>query len=73
MAPAGGPEEEVDESTVRDRYLVGLLAPRRQLITPGEFDDLAVGGDESSEEGTTDVGAPQTTMSPSSFGMTFSV
>ncbi|MGH7331552.1 MAG: DISARM system helicase DrmA, partial [Candidatus Rokuibacteriota bacterium] len=64
----------MDENTVRDRYLVGQLAPRRQLITPGEFDELAVGGDASSEEGTTDVGAPQTTtMFPSSFGMTFSV
>lgn len=74
LGPAGGPEEEVDENRVIDRYLVGLLAPRRQLIAAQEFDDLAVAGDESPEDGTADLGAPQaTTMSPSSFGMTFSV
>src|SRR5262245_41132912 len=74
LGPAGGPEEEVDENRIIDRYLVGLLAPKRQVVSIGEFDELAVGGDESSEDGTTDVGAPQaTTMFPSSFGLTFSV
>ena len=29
LGPASGPEEEVDETNVRDRYLVGTLAPRR--------------------------------------------
>ena len=42
LGPAGGPEEEVDENSVRDRYLVGMLAPRRQVMAPEEFDDLAV-------------------------------
>ncbi len=32
LGPAGGPDEELDERTVRDRYLVGVLAPRRQVI-----------------------------------------
>ena len=27
LGPAGGPEEELDEGSVRDRYLVGMLAP----------------------------------------------
>src|SRR6516162_6247491 len=30
LGPAGGESEEIDERTVRDRYLVGVLAPRRQ-------------------------------------------
>jgi hypothetical protein len=37
LGPAGGESEEIDERTVRDRYLVGVLAPRRQedLFTQG--------------------------------------
>lgn len=38
--PVGGPEEEVDERSVRERYLVGMLAPRRQELSPEEFDEL---------------------------------
>ena len=30
LGPVGGPEEEIDEPSVRDRYLVGMLAPKRQ-------------------------------------------
>jgi hypothetical protein len=72
--PVNGPEEEIDEASVRDRYLVGMLAPRRQVLTPEEFDELAVGGEGPPEEGTVDVNAPQaTTMFPSSFGLTFCV
>jgi hypothetical protein len=43
LGPAGGPEEEVDENRIIDRDLVGLLAPKRQPISAGEFDELAVG------------------------------
>jgi hypothetical protein len=28
LSPAGGPTEELGERSVRDRYLVGMLAPR---------------------------------------------
>jgi hypothetical protein len=74
LGPAGGAEEEIDEPSVCDRYLVGVLAPRRQAIVPEEFDDLAVAGEGTPEEGSTDIGSPQApTMFPSSFGMTFSV
>ncbi|MFQ5419352.1 MAG: hypothetical protein ACE5EY_03205 [Anaerolineae bacterium] len=44
LGPAGGPEEVIDERNVRDRYIVGRLAPRGQSILPDEQDDLAVGG-----------------------------
>src|SRR5919206_462404 len=74
LGPAGGPHEELDERNVRDRYLVGMLAPKRQELSPEEFDELAQGGVGSTEEGSTDFTAPPAkTMFPSSFGMTFSV
>lgn len=74
LGPAGGPEEELDERNVRDRYLVGMLAPKRQELSPEEFDELAQGGVGSGEDGATDFTAPPAkTMFPSSFGMTFCV
>ena len=42
LGPAGGPEEEVEEGSVRDRYLVGALAPSEQQTTPEEMDELAI-------------------------------
>jgi len=72
--PAGGPDEEVTEPSVRDRYLVGMLAPRRQRVEPQEQDGLAVAGTDSAEEGTAEPDAPSIrTMFPSSFGFTFTV
>src|SRR5260221_4529630 len=38
LGPAGGPGEELDETSVRDRYLVGTLAPRDQQIIPEELE-----------------------------------
>ncbi len=75
LGPAGGPEEEVAERRVSERYATGMLAPRRQrLLPPEEFDELAVGGVGTSEDGTSDVSAPQNSSAfPSSLGMTFSV
>src|SRR5438445_8455679 len=74
LGPVGGPEEEIDEQSVRDRYLVGMLAPKRQELSPEEFDELSEGGSGTVEEGSTDYSAPTTkTMFPSSFGMTFCV
>jgi hypothetical protein len=74
LGPAGGPDEELDERNVRDRYLVGMLAPKRQELSPEEFDELAQGGVGSGEDGPTDFTAPPAkTMFPSSFGLTFCV
>src|SRR5271167_1440471 len=74
LGPVGGPEEEIDEQSVRDRYLVGMLAPKRQELSPEEFDELPQGGSGSAEDGSTEVTAPSAkTMFPSSFGMTFCV
>ena len=72
--PAGGPEEEVNEPSVSARYLVGMLAPRRRPVGAELFDELAVGGKGTEEEGKVDITAPQAeTLIPSSFGMTFAV
>jgi hypothetical protein len=99
LGPVNGAEEEVDEDSVSDRYLVGLLAPqkRRQMAEISEksiaieeleaaafrevdcqqtefFDELAVVGKGTAEEGTTEVSIPPAeSMFPSSFGMTFCV
>jgi hypothetical protein len=74
LGPAAGPDEELDERNVRDRYLVGMLAPKRQELSPEEFDELAQGGVGSAEDGSTDFTAPPAkTMFPSSFGLTFCV
>lgn len=75
LGPAGGPEEEVAERRVSERYVTGMVAPRRQrLHPPEEFDELAVGGVGTAEDGATDASAPQnSTAFPSSFGMTLSV
>src|SRR5205807_3138890 len=61
LGPVGGPEEEIDEPSVRDRYLVGMLAPKRQELSPEEFDELPQGGSgpvERSEEHTSELQSP---------------
>jgi hypothetical protein len=40
LGPVAGPDEEIYEPSVRDRYLVGMLAPRSQELAPEEFDEL---------------------------------
>ncbi|NWJ98470.1 MAG: helicase [Chloroflexi bacterium] len=73
LGPAGGAEEELDEPSVRDRYLVGMLAPRQQQVEPEEQDDLALPGS-GGEDGIPDKAATQNpTLFPSSLGLSFSV
>lgn len=73
LGPAGGPGEIVPERNVRDRYLVGLLAPRGQSTHPEEMDEEVTAGPDE-EDGATDSPPPQTaTMFPSSIGLTFAV
>ncbi len=70
LGPAAGETEEVTERSVRDRYLVGILAPSRsggpsaqpeskaeedeEEDEPVAPDELSEGGKDTSEEGTTD-------------------
>jgi ribosomal protein L24E len=87
LGPAGGPEEELTERNVRDRYLVGVLAPRSQPQpvpakveeeddeeTPLLPDELSEGGADTLDDGTTDKDVPLVQAHlPSSFGLTFCV
>jgi hypothetical protein len=74
LGPAGGPEEEVDETNVRERYLVGLLAPQQQQVSLEDSDELSEGGPDSPDEGPAESSVvPARTLYPSSFGMSFCV
>lgn len=74
LGPVGGPNEEIVDRTVRDRYLVGMLAPRRIRIQAEEDDRLELERTGGSEDGATDstvvAGA---TMFPSAIGLSFCV
>lgn len=73
LGPAGGEQEEVHEVSVRDRYLVGMLAPRKQQIIPELHDDFERSA-LTSDEPPLDVGTTQApSMFPSSMGLTCSV
>ncbi len=74
LGPAGGPEEEVGEPNVRDRYIVGMLAPKKALLIPEEFEETGVESGTDSEDGTPEQQMPIVpNMFPSSMGLTFSV
>lgn len=74
LGPAGGPAEELDEDSVRSRYIVGLLAPRGQTAIPDEEDEqLAVGGTDTQDGKPASTPAPIPAMLPSSIGLTCTV
>jgi len=74
LGPAGGAEEEVDESRVSDRYLIGMLAPQRTIPNQAEEDDYVPAGDDSTEEGLVDPGVNSPRwMFPSSFGFSCTI
>lgn len=74
LGPAGGPNEIIDEGSVRGRYILGLLAPKGQSALPDEQDALALDGAGTDQDGKPASPAPPvTSMLPSSFGLTCSV
>jgi hypothetical protein len=74
LGPAGGEEEEVDEARVRDRYLIGMLAPNKTQTIPEELEDLAVAEEEGPEEDSRDTDISQkASFSPASMGLSFCV
>jgi hypothetical protein len=88
LGPAGGESEELTERTVRDRYLVGVLAPSRSAGAASKTavdeeeedeipvipDELSEGGSDTADDGKADVDTPVTiAYLPSSLGMTFCV
>ncbi len=54
LGPAGGPDEEINEASVQDRYLVGMLAPCQKQRAREELDELAVVDENGNEDGTSD-------------------
>src|SRR5271157_4081457 len=76
LGPAGGSEEELSqhEDRVRERYLVGMLAPKSTRIAAEEVDDLGTSEIDDPEVGPTDIATPPTdTFFPNSMGMSFVV
>jgi hypothetical protein len=70
--PANGVEEIITEQTVRDRYILGLLAPKGQTPLPLEEDeDIAFDGTDGEDGKSEPVNVQGRTMLPSSLGMTF--
>ena len=75
LGPAGGPDEEIDEASVRGRYLVGKLAPSNQTVEPDVNDEPALSEeDQGLEDGKADtVTVSPDSMFPSSIGLSFTV
>jgi hypothetical protein len=74
LGPAGGPDEIIDERTVRGRYILGMLAPRGQSASLDDQDSLALDGETDDQDGKPAASIPQaTSMLPSSIGITFSL
>jgi hypothetical protein len=74
LGPAGGEREELAKEPPTERYLVGMLAPRRTPAPPDEQDALALGGDAPGDDGRPEPEAPPvTTLFASSMGLTCAV
>ena len=75
LGPAGGPDEELpfSEDRVRERYLVGLLAPRGQHTNPSTQDSSAVAGKDSEDGQADDRQSAVESMLPNSIGLSFAV
>jgi len=73
LGPAGGEDEVLPQSeSPRDRYLVGLIAPRGRVVEP-ETDEPLGAADESGEDGLPEDEPAQESLFPSSVGMSFRV
>lgn len=75
LGPAGGPDEELPfiEDRVRERYLLGLLAPRGQVTDPSTQDSNAVAGRDSEDGQADDRQSAAESMLPNSIGLSFAV
>lgn len=71
--PAGGEQEIVTEQSVRNRYLLGMLAPLKLIEADEEpFEELADGSEDNAEEGTAEPSTPaKRGVAPSTFGLSF--
>jgi len=73
LGPAGGEQEIVTEQSVRNRYLLGMLAPLKVIEVDEEpFEELADGSEDNAEEGTAEPSTPaKRGVAPSTFGLSF--
>jgi hypothetical protein len=71
LGPAGGPQEEILDMSVRDRYLVGKLAPKNTLNE--EDEELPGSGGNDDGEDSRDNSPAKQSLVPSSIGFTFCV
>jgi len=70
LGPADGPDETIPTQPVpRDRYLVGLLAPKQSYVSPSRF-DAATAADSSGATSEDHVASPPHLI-PSALGLTF--
>lgn len=73
LGPAGGEDEVLPRGEQpRDRYLVGLLAPRGHRAEV-ELEESLATGDESEEDGDAEPEVAQESLFPSSLGLSFRV
>jgi len=74
LGPADGPEEEIVGMSVRDRYLVGKLAPPDTRVSDDQVEDLpdAATTDPDGADREAEASISQSLV-PSSFGFTFCV
>lgn len=74
LGPADGPDEEIVGMSVRDRYLVGKLAPMNTAPDAAETDTFGESGRPDSEERDEEVDtSTNQSLVPSSMGFTFCV
>lgn len=73
LGPAGGEREVITEQSVRNRYLLGMLAPLKGEDTVEEpTDELADDTEDNAEEGKAEPSTPvQRGTTPSTFGLSF--
>jgi hypothetical protein len=73
LGPAGGEQETITEQSVRNRYLLGMLAPLKIIeIDEAPFEELADGSEDNAEEGTAEPSTPaKRGVAPATFGLSF--
>ena len=73
LGPAGGEQETITEQSVRNRYLLGMLAPLKMTEVDAEpFEELADSSEDNAEEGTAEPSTPaKRGVAPSTFGLSF--
>jgi len=70
LGPAGGEQETVTEQSIRNRYLLGMLAPLK--VSEEEEPELADDTEDNPEEGKAEPSTPaKRGATPSTFGLSF--